>query len=316
MSNIKPIADLSYRNYDGPLKKPGSRWWVIAKNGIRIALKKKALWGLMFVSAWYYLVMLVVLFFVQQVTSSNPAGAQAMKAFMERLVWPDQFLHGFSYAQLPMLIIALMLGAGSIANDNRANAMLVYLSKPCDKREYLFGKWIGIALPIFVIMVVPTIIFYGYGALTFREYGFLKDAWLLPKMLAIIPIAAIFHASIVVGISSMFNQARNASATYAGIYFITNFFTLLMGGIWASSRGETPFPVKHLFYASIDGVLIGVCKAIIGTKGSAPFGIQSPGGVSQVPAPNVAAILGIALLISVVFVLIAWRKIRAVEVIG
>jgi len=316
MSNIKPIADLSYRNYDGPLKKPGSRWWVIAKNGIRIALKKKALWFWMFGSAWYYLAMLVGLFFFQQVSSANPPIKQAMQAFLERIVWQDQFLHGFSFGQMAMLIISLMLGSGSIADDNRSNAMLIYLSKPCAKREYLFGKWVGIALPVFVIMVIPTIVFYAYGALTFREYGFLKDAWLLPKMLVIIPIAAMLHASIVVGISSMFNQGRNASATYAGLYFLGYFFTSLMGGIWASSRGETTYPVRHLFYGSIDGILIGVCKAIVGTNGSPPFGIQNPGRMSQVPAPNVAAILGIALLISVVFVLIAWRKIRAVEVIG
>ena len=50
--------------------------------------------------------------------------------------------------QLFLLFIALLAGAGSIANDNRANALLVYLSKPCRKVDYLFGKWAGLAMLI------------------------------------------------------------------------------------------------------------------------------------------------------------------------
>ena len=39
-----PIADLSYRNYDGPLEPPISRWWPIARVGILKAFKNKWFW--------------------------------------------------------------------------------------------------------------------------------------------------------------------------------------------------------------------------------------------------------------------------------
>ena len=51
-------------------------------------------------------------------------GGAEFKTFLSRIVWQDQFLHGFSYGA-DHLIIALMLGSGAIANDNRANALLV-----------------------------------------------------------------------------------------------------------------------------------------------------------------------------------------------
>jgi len=313
MSN--PIADLSYRGYDGPLSKPGRAWWVIARNMILLALKKKGIYVVMGLAAWYYLVMIIVLFFAQQVLTSSPMPDGVMKAFLERLVWKDQFLHGFSYAQLPLLIVSLMLGSGAIANDNRANAMLVYLSKPVSRAEYLFGKWLGIALPVFLVLFVPTILFYGYGAASFREYGFLDDPWVLPNMMVLIPIAAAFHASLVLGISSLFNQGQTAGASYAALYFVTNFFTVGMGGAWMSSRGNAPEVVKYLFYGSIDGVLIGTCKALLRTDGTAPFGIVSRNAVKSIPAPPLWPVLGIALAISALFLFIAWRRVRAVEVV-
>jgi ABC-2 type transport system permease protein len=310
-----PIADLSYRNYDGPLAKPGRAWWVIAKNMIRIALQKKAISVVMGLSAGYYLVMIIVLFFAQQVLSSNPEGDTMMKAFLERVVWKDQFLHGFSYAQLPLLVVSLMLGAGTIANDNRANAMLVYLSKPVTRVEYLFGKWLGIALPLLLVMAVPTLLFYGYGAASFREYGFLEDPWILPNMLCLLPLAAAFHASLVLGISSLFNQGQTAAATYSTLYFLTYFFTTFMGVSWVQSRGEAPSIVKYLYYASIDGVLIGICKALLNTSGTPPIFFQTQNTVQPIPPPQLWAMAGIALAIALLFLFVAWRRVRAVEVV-
>jgi len=48
-----------------------------------------------------------------------------------------------------ILCIALVVGAGAIAADNRSNALMVYLSKPITKGDYLLGKWMGIFLAIF-----------------------------------------------------------------------------------------------------------------------------------------------------------------------
>ena len=54
-----PIADLSYRSYDGPLAPPRARWQAIARMGIKQAFRKKSLWVCTAFSGWYYLVMMV-----------------------------------------------------------------------------------------------------------------------------------------------------------------------------------------------------------------------------------------------------------------
>jgi len=326
-----PILDLSYRNYDGPLYEPRHRWWAIAKTTMRIALKKRAMWICMLLSAWYYFAMIFILFIMDQIVANSPVPAgqpNPMDQFFGRLVWKDQFVHAFSYGQIMYLAVALFLGAGAIANDNRANALLVYLSKPVSKADYLWGKWCGIFVPLLMTMLIPSLVFFLYGLLSYRDKGFLsQDPWLIVKLLACYPVAAAFHASLVVGVSSFFNQGRLAGAAYAGFYFLTNFFTHLMGmtyiglsgGFRSAMRegGASGGPadlVQRLFYGSVDGLNIGFMKSLLNTAGSMPFGLPGRGLFIKAP-PLWLPLLGMIVL-GGLFMLVAWRRIRAVEVVG
>ncbi len=318
-----PIADLSYRNYDGVLTDTRFRWWVIAKTQILMALKKRAIWVYAAFSGGYYALMMAVLFFFDQVAANTPPGRpNPMSQFLGRIIWKDQFIHGFSFGQMWFLAISLIIGAGAIANDNRANALLVYLSKPCDKKDYLFGRWFGTFLPLLVVSAIPSVFFYLYGAMSYREAGFISsDPWLLPKVLLVVTIGAAFQSSLVIGFSSMFNQGRMAGAVYAGLYFLTNFFTQLMLAAWMgvtergqrAAEGPSRF-ISNLFYASIDGLNIGMAKGIFGSDGSPYLGIPSP--VKSVPAPPLFITLVPIFLISVLMIYIAWRRIRPVEIVG
>jgi ABC-2 type transport system permease protein len=320
-----PIADLSYRNYEGELSSTRYRWWVIARATIMMAMKKRALWVYSLFSGGYYAIMIIILFFIDQIAANTPPGQpNPMSQFLGRIVWKDQFVHGFSFGQMWFLAISLVIGAGAIANDNRANALLVYLSKPCDKKDYLFGKWFGVFLPILVVSAIPSLFFFFFGAMSYRDAGFLSsDVLMLPKLILVLIFGAAFHASLVIGFSSMFNQGRMAGAVYAGVYFLTNFFTFLMAIAWAAMhgrRGNTDAPqnildmVSNLFYCSIDGLNIGMAKGIFGTNGSPPFGI--PGAGRVVPAPSLFFSLGVIVLLSSLMMYIAWRRIRPVEIVG
>jgi ABC-2 type transport system permease protein len=319
-----PIADLSYRNYDGPLESPTHRWWAIARMSLRQTVKKKSVWVFTALSGWYFIGMIFVLFIIDQSGAFAPPGApNPSEAFFSRIVWKDQFLHGFNFAQIPALIVVLITGAGAIANDNRANALLIYLSRPCTKLDYVLGKWFSIFLTIFTVYFLPAFVFFLYGALSYRERGFLSaDPWLFPKMVVLYAVSAAFLSSLVMGISSMFHQGRMAGATYAGLFFLSNFFTQLMTIGWASMNGNRhnePSPtavesVKNLFYASVDGLDHGLAKAILGTDGSAYFGL--PSRFPMVPAPNLFLVVGVAILISLLSLWLAWSRVRAVEVVG
>ena len=323
-----PIADLSYRNYDGPLASTDMRWWVIARTTILTSLKKRSIWVWMTFSSWYYIAMIFVLYFSDQLSqrATAVAGGKAPASIASTLIWKDQFLHGFSYGQIWYLVVALIVGAGCIANDNRANALLVYLSKPCTKLDYIMGKWIGVFLVMLTIMTIPALMFFFYGAMSYRQEGFFYDDYgMVLKLPLMLVLSAAIYASIIVCVSSMFRQGRLAGASVAGLYFISYFFTTVMYVIYVASQeedgGRHQMPeaahrlVGNLSYLSIDGLNIGMAKAVLGTSGSQQFGL--PGGHNQfVFVPSLIPVLAIVAAVIVACLLIAWSRIRAVEVVG
>lgn len=317
-----PIADLSYRNYDGPLEAPGMRWWVISKMSMRLAIKKKGFWVWATLSAYWYFLLGAVFYFMDALGSQLPGAGQSGKnPLLSQIIWRDQFLNSFNISQLLLFILALLIGVGTIANDNRANALLVYLSKPCTKADYLIGKWVGIFLPLTAITAGPTLVFYAYCAMSYQQYGFGNDHWLLLKLMTMCLLPGIFHASVCLGISSLFNQGRLAGATYAGIYFISLTFTATMAVTYAVNaaqirRGhqalDVPGTITTLYYCSVDGIQQAIAKNILGTNGSPLF--PTPNS-SQIPAPSLGLFLTLYIGICAVSLLIAWTRVRAVEVI-
>ncbi len=320
--STSPILDLSYRSYDGPLDPPTFRWWAIAKLSMRQTWKKKGFWMWGLASGYWYLILMAVFYFADQFSSGVrnstrvPSGVDPMRAFFEGIKWDVMFVNAFSISQLFLFIVALLLGSGAIANDNRANALLVYLSKPCDKKDYLIGKWVGIFLPIVLVTAAPTLVFYLYCLLSYQQYGFLsQDGWLGLRLLALCLVPGVFHASASLGISSMFSQARLAGATYAAVYFILLFFTKSMETIYRA--GGAPNIVANLYYASVDGIQIGLAKVLLTTDGGSLFPAQVGGSMQSVPpAPNGWLFAAIYFATCLGFLALAWKRVRAVEVVG
>ncbi len=315
-----PIADLSYRNYSGPLEPPVNRWWAIAVMAMRMSKSKKGFWIWSILSALWYVILLAILYFVDSASTAATAVGQ-QNPFLKNIVWKDQFLNAFMIAQLFMFVLALLIGAGTIANDNRANALLVYLSKPCSKLDYVIGKWLGIFIPLAIVAAVPTFSFYVYCLLSYRNYGFVtQDPWLIIRLFGMVLIPGFFHASVSLGISSMFKQGRLAGATYAGFYFLGVFFTRMMQEIHISQQfngGSSPIADK-LYYCSVDGVQIAMAKIVLHTNGSPLVNPtnQPMARIGIVPEPSVWLYPLAYLAICGLFILLAWSRIRAVEVVG
>jgi len=324
-----PIADLSYRHYDGELLPPVNRWWAIAKASIRLSTKKKGFWIWSALSGYWYLFMIATYYFIDNFYSAASANGAVQlgqkNPILSTIIWKDQFLNGFSISQMLLFIVALMIGAGTISNDNRANALLVYLSKPCTKADYVIGKWFGIFLPLSAVTLAPTLFFYAYCAMSFKNYDFFsQDPWLLPQLVLISLIPGAVHASLALGISSLFNQGRLAGATYAGLYFMSLFFTKAMQvvHIQTTMNDHVVSPlVDKLYYLSVDGIQIGLAKLILSTGGSNLFPTQgSLTGMGNrnlsVPAPSFGFIVPLAVIACGIGLLVAWRRVRAVEVVG
>ena len=77
---ISNIADLSYRNYDGPLVSRVARWWIISKSGIQGTLKKPGFWVAVAFCLIPYLAHGFAFYLQEQLASMGGPGAMLMGA--------------------------------------------------------------------------------------------------------------------------------------------------------------------------------------------------------------------------------------------
>ena len=335
--NQGSIANLDYRDYEGPLDSPRFRWWVIAREMCRQTFSRRIYWVLTLLSGWYYLVLMTVIFFVEQAmggvsglaqsASNGAAGGRGgrgpnpdqMGQFLDRLIWKHQFIHGFSCGQFYFFLIALLIGAATIANDNRANALLIYLSKPLSKTDYMVGKWVGVFIPMLTSVGLPSLIFYIWGAVSYQQHGFLSnDPFMFLKVSVAILTSSVLLTSLIVAISSLFNQSRIASASFAGVYVILRIFTVAMGIAWLDSQNPNgkikQALISNLSYFSLDRFNVGMMKISLDTAGSPWFG--APASAPELPVPNAGVVWAVFGALTLVSMAVTWKKIRAIEVVG
>src|SRR5437660_12754848 len=142
-----PIHDQGYRRYAGAKAPRGQAWTVIAAAGIRTFFAKKAFLGLLLVS-WFP-------FFVRAVQIYAAANLP-QAAFLAPT--PETFRQFLDQQEIFVFFITVYVGAGLIANDRRANALQIYLSKPLTRAEYVFGKLAILMAFLLLVTWVPAIV--------------------------------------------------------------------------------------------------------------------------------------------------------------
>src|SRR5262245_22231961 len=123
-----PIHDQGYRRYGGG-KASGLGWTIIARAGLRMVLARRAFIALM-ILAWFP--------FVVRAVQIYAAANLPQAAFLAPT--PETFRQFLDQQGIFVFFITVYVGAGLIANDRRANALQIYLSKPLTRAEYVFGK--------------------------------------------------------------------------------------------------------------------------------------------------------------------------------
>lgn len=308
-----PIADLSYRTYDGPLHSRRARWWIVALNSLRLSKQKKGFWISAAISTLPYLFIVLQLYL--QSRTQAPSGINPFDNSTPGQKYAANFFQAYSLQAFFLFIIALMVGSGSIALDNRSNALLVYLSKPITKTDYLIGKWMGIFLALFAVSFVPSLILYLYCLLSYYGDGFLKqEPWLWLRMIGACAVPAAVHASLLIGFSAWSKTPRMAGAIYAGVFFIGQFVCMATWGIMTNGHMERGVLIRHL---NIDGVIKGLGQNIYGVALRMPTWNNVKGGmeVFSIEPPSLRGVLLLGAALCVIGIAAARLRIRAVEVV-
>jgi ABC-2 type transport system permease protein len=284
------ISDLTYRNYDGPLQPPLHRWWVVALSTIQTNLKKPTFWitfGLIMLTC---LILMLVFYFAVNVTGNiagrmGGANPEQAKELLDRIaptkgtsnIYAQFLLFFLCASQFYLFLMALVVGSGSIAADMQANALLVYLSKPMTRRDYLIGKWVGTFLLLGVSYMMPALLLYLFYVMGYYQNGFVRDhLTMLPRLLMASLIAPMVHTSVVIGLSSWTKNARLAGMIYAGLYIGLGTLALMLGNLAMNSARldedsmdkpskdiyRTPYTIMNF---SISGIGNGLASNLLDT---------------------------------------------------
>ena len=205
------LHDQGYRRYAGRRESHGRGWWVIARAGIRERIRERRFLALLLVAWGPFLVRAV-----QVYVSSNfvQAGFLAPTAETFREYLDQQGLFVF--------IITVYVGAGLIANDRRANALQIYLSKPLTRVEYLLGKLITLGVFLVGITLVPALMLLLLQVVFTGSMTFLVDnLFLFPAITLFAGIQVSFSAFVMLALSSLSKNRRFVAVMYAGVIFFT-----------------------------------------------------------------------------------------------
>jgi len=205
-----PIHDQGYRRYGGD-RRPRRIWWVIARTGIGARIGERRCLALLLL-AWAPFAVRAVQIYIGTNFSQAAFLGPTAETFREFLL----------QQQLFVLFVTIYVGAGLIANDRRAHALQVYLSKPLTRLDYVAGKLVILLVFLTAITWIPAVLLVLLQVMFSGSTAFVRDnLFLLPAITAFCAVQALVSAFAMLALSSLSRSQRFAAVLYAGVVLAT-----------------------------------------------------------------------------------------------
>jgi ABC-type transport system involved in multi-copper enzyme maturation permease subunit len=192
-----------------------------------------------------------------------------------------------------VFLITIVLG-GLIADDRRANALQLYLSKPVTRIEYILGKAAPLLILILGLTLVPALCLILLQIVFSGSVSFLaNNLFLLPAITLASLVRALLSTFMILALSSLSKSRRFVAIMYAGIIFFTLAMQQVLRAI-TGSRAWAAIAPSNMMDVFTDWI----------------FRVRTPQ-----PVPVYVAVLVIVGLIA----LSAWileRRVRPVEIVA
>lgn len=261
-----PIYEQGYRRWEarGPLSR--LRFWPITREALRGILSKRPFLLLLFASFIPFLVRVGQIWIGTQ-----------MPQLGEMLPVDGRIFGGFLNGQIGFVVfLALFGGAALVADDLRCGAMLVYLSRPLTRRDYVLGK-LGVVMTLGLsVTLLPGLVLYVAAlGLAPEKFATFDKLWIGPALLLHSFVISLFVGLITLGISALTRSANLARLGLVGAWFGLHLVAaiaaltarvdrLTLLSPWSNLRsvGEALFRMSKV--AWIDSALPVVCVAVLG----------------------------------------------------
>jgi ABC-2 type transport system permease protein len=279
-----PIYEQTYRRYEAREPLRTVRFWPITREALRLILARRAFLGLLLVAWGQFLFRVIQIYVVTRLPEAGRVLPIDGRMF-------GQFL---AIQTLFTLLLSIFGGAGLIANDLRTGAILVYLSRPLTRRDYVLGKLCVLLALNASVTLIPALLLYAV-ALALAPDQFLKWdlAWIGPAIVAYSLVICVATSLVALAVSSLSRSAR-----VAGL----GFFGLVIGLDLVRAVLRSIYPRPETALVSFQGNLQALGSALFGLKERA----------FALPWPYPAAVL---LLVCLASLAILRSRVRAVEIV-
>jgi ABC-2 type transport system permease protein len=280
-----PIYDQGYRRYEARQALRQVRFWPITREALRLILAKRAFLGLLAVSFLPFVVRAIQVYVVTRFPDAGkvlPVDGRLFGEFLNQQI-------GFT------ILLSIFGAAGLVANDLRTGAILVYLSRPLTRRDYVFGKLcVPLALNL-AVTLLPALALYAV-ALGLAPDQFLQWelAWIGPAIAVHSLTISLFVSLLVLAVSALSRSARVAGLAFFGLIFGLEMVRLI---------------VQHAF-GRAEAMLVSVL-ADMRALGAALFGLTDT-ELLAVPWPAPAVVL---VLVALGCLAVLRARVRAVEIV-
>lgn len=203
-----PIYEQGYRRHEarGPLRRV--RFWPITREALRLILARRA-FLILLMMCWLPFAIRVIQIYV---TTRFPDFSRILpvdgRLFGEFLGWQALFA----------MFITIFAGAGLVASDLRTGAILVYLSRPLTRRDYVLGKLSVLVLLNLFVTLVPALLLYVLAlGLAPDQFWKWSLAWIGPAIVLDSLVISALIGVIALAISSLSRSARVAGIGFFGL---------------------------------------------------------------------------------------------------
>ncbi|HXD72892.1 MAG TPA: hypothetical protein VN628_04120 [Vicinamibacterales bacterium] len=277
-----PIHDQGYRRYEGS-KARGRAWFVIFSTSVRSMMGSRR-WIVLMIASWIQFIVRAVQFYIAANFSQASVVAPTAATFRDFFDKQDLFV----------FLVTISLGAAAIAEDRRANALQIYLSKPLTRLEYIFGKLSVLMAFLLFITWVPAMLLLVVEIAFTGSFSFLtSNLHLIPAITLFALIEVLMVSMCILALSSLSTNSR-----FVGILFTALiFFSDALYGVMRAVTGGT----------SVSWIAFGNNLAQVGDAiFRVPLRYETPWFVS----------LAVVLALIGVSAVILERRIRGVEIVA
>ena len=174
---------------------------------------RKRMFIMVLLAAWVPFVVYAVLIYF---ATNYPQTAQWFS--------PDakMFRGFFQRQEFFVFVMTIYAGAGLIANDRRANALQIYLSKPLMRAEYIAGKAAVLFTFIMLVTFLPAVLLLFLQVMFSGSLQFIgNNLFLFPAITVAAVLQALLASFTMLALSSLSKSARYVGILYAGVIFFT-----------------------------------------------------------------------------------------------